>query len=178
MPGSWQPLKNKPNVNIDATLLLTDGTVMCHQYLTSNWFRLAPDDRSDYANGTWTPLSPMPNNAPASQNGPANAPLYFASAVLRDGTVFCAGGEDNGVYNGVDLLAAEIYDPSDDTWTPIATPPKWTNIGDGASCVLPDGRLLLGCANTNFDANATAIWDPESGSWSAGGATCCPLLGF
>ncbi len=113
MPGSWQPLKNKPNVNIDATLLLTDGAVLCHEYLTSNWFRLAPDDRSDYANGTWTPVSPMPNNAPVSQNGPANAPLYFASAVLRDGTVFCAGGEDNGVYNGVDLLAAEIYDPTD-----------------------------------------------------------------
>jgi Kelch motif len=169
MPGSWQPLKNKPNVNIDATLLLADGTVMCHEYLTSNWFRLVPDDRSDYANGTWIPLSTMPNNAPAIQNGPANAPLYFASAVLRDGTVFCAGGEDNGAYNGVDLLAAEIYDPTTDTWTPIATPPKWTNIGDGASCVLPDGRVLLGCANTNFDANATAIWDPESGSWSAGG---------
>lgn len=61
IPGSWQPLKNKPNVNIDATLLLTDGTVMGHEYLTSNWFRLVPDDRSDYANGTWIPLSPMPN---------------------------------------------------------------------------------------------------------------------
>lgn len=169
MPGSWQSLNNKPNVNIDAMLLLTDGSIMCHQYLTSNWFRLVPDEHSDYANGTWIPIRPMPNNAPVGQNGPANAPLYFASAVLRDGRVFCAGGEDNGAYNGADLLAAELYDPITDLWTPIAPPPTWTHIGDGPSCVLPDGRLLLGCANTNTDANATAIWDPLSGTWSAGG---------
>lgn len=168
MPGSWHSLKSKPNVNIDATLLLTDGSVMCHQYETSNWFRLVPDEHSDYANGTWIPLSTMPNNAPVGQNGPANAPLYFASAVLRDGTVFCAGGEYNGGASE-DMLAAETYNAMTDTWTPIATPSLWTNIGDGASCVLPDGRVLLGCANTNFDAKATAIWDPESGSWSAGG---------
>jgi hypothetical protein len=123
MPGTWQSLNNKSNVNIDAMLLLTDGSVMCHQYLTAKWFRLLPDNDSDYANGTWIPISPMPNNAPVGQNGPANAPLYFASAVLRDGTVFCAGGEDNGAYNGVDLVAAEIYDPTTDVWTPIAPPP-------------------------------------------------------
>ena len=86
----------------------------------------------------------MPNNAPLLQSGPANAPLYFASAVLRDGTVFCAGGEDNGAFNGVELLTAELYDPVTDVWTPIATPAGWTNIGDAASCVLPDGRVLLG----------------------------------
>jgi hypothetical protein len=38
-------------------LLLTDGSVMCHQYLTANWFRLPPGERSDYANGTWIPIS-------------------------------------------------------------------------------------------------------------------------
>jgi hypothetical protein len=169
MPGTWQPLNNPQPANIDAMLLLTDGSVMCHEYLTPNWYKLVPDKDSDYANGTWIPISSMPNNAPAGQNGPVNAPLYFASAVLRDGTVFCAGGEDNGVYNGVDLLAAEIYAPTTNVWTPVATPPTWTNIGDGPSCVLPDGRLLLGCANTNPDANATAIWDPASATWSAGG---------
>jgi hypothetical protein len=57
MSGSWESLNNKPNVNIDAMLLLTDGNVMCHQYLTANWFRLLPDEHSDYANGTWIPIS-------------------------------------------------------------------------------------------------------------------------
>jgi Kelch motif len=169
MPGSWQPLNNPATFNLDAMLLLTDGSVMCHEYVTPNWHKLTPDKDSDYANGTWHTLSPMPNNAPAFQNGPADAPLYFASAVLRDGTVFCAGGEDNGAYNGDDLLTAELYDPVADVWTPIATPPGWTHIGDGSSCVLPDGRVLLGNANTNAFPNATAIWDPESGTWSDGG---------
>jgi hypothetical protein len=55
----------------------------------------------------------MPNNAPAMQNGPADAPLYFASAVLRDGNVFCAGGEYNAGAQ-LDILTAEIYDPVTD----------------------------------------------------------------
>ena len=170
MPSSWQPLKNQPTFNVDAMLLLTDGSIMCHEYLTPNWYKLVPDKNSDYANGTWHTLRPMPNNAPlGQQGGPSNAPLYFASAVLRDGTVFCAGGEYNGAAGQVDLLAAELYDPVTDVWTPIATPAGWTNIGDASSCVLPDGRLLLGNANTNALPTATAIWDPESRSWFVGG---------
>jgi hypothetical protein len=168
MPGTWQPLNNPQPANIDAMLLLTDGSIMCKEYETPNWHKLIPDKESEYANATWLTLSPMPNNAPVGQNGPANAPLYFASAVLRDGTVFCAGGEYNGAPQ-VDLLAAELYDPVTDIWTPIATPSGWTNIGDAPSCVLPDGRLLLGNADTNAFPSATAIWDPQSGSWSAGG---------
>jgi hypothetical protein len=170
MPGSWQPLNNQPTFNVDAMLLLTDGSVMCHEYRTPNWHKLVPDKDSDYANGTWHTLSPMPNSVPAGQNGPSNAPLYFASAVLRDGTVFCAGGELNGPINAdVEVLAAELYDPVTDVWTPIATPAGWTHIGDASSCVLPDGRLLLGNDNTNALPTATAIWDPESDSWSVGG---------
>jgi hypothetical protein len=169
MSGSWQSLDNPPSVNIDAMLLLTDGGVMCHQYLTPNWYKFVPDSHSDYVKGTWHALAPMPNNAPPGQNPPHDAPLYFASAMLRDGRVFCAGGEDNGAYNGADLLAAEIYDPLADAWTPIATPPGWTHIGDAASCVLPDGRVLLGNADTNANPKATAIFDPVSGTWSAGG---------
>ena len=148
MPGSWKPLKNKPAFDIDAMLLLTDGGIMCHEYRTSKWHKLTPDKKSDYASGSWQTLSSMPNNAPASQNGPTNAPLYFASAVLRDGKVICAGGEYNGSAQP-DMLAAEIYDPVIDAWTPIATPVGWTNIGDASSCVLPDGRVLLGNANIN-----------------------------
>jgi len=170
MPGSWHPLNNQPSFNVDAMLLLTDGSVMCHEYRTPNWHKLVPDKDSDYANGTWHTLSSMPNNVPAGQNGPANAPLYFASAVLRDGTVFCAGGELNGPINAdVEVLAAELYDPVADVWTPIATPTGWTQIGDASSCVLPDGRVLLGNDNGNSFPSATAIWDPESRTWSAGG---------
>lgn len=170
MPGSWQPLNNQPTFNVDAMLLLTDGGIMCHEDPTPNWHKLVPDKNSNYANGTWHKLSPMPNNAPVFQNGPVNAPLYFASAVLRDGTIFCAGGELNvNTLADVELLAAELYDPVADVWTPIATPVGWTQIGDASSCVFPDGRVLLGNDNGNSLPQATAIWDPESRTWSAGG---------
>jgi hypothetical protein len=168
MPGSWKPLKNQPTFNVDAMLLLTDGSIMCHEYRTPNWHRLVPDKNSNYVNGSWHAIAPMPKNVPLAQNGPANAPLYFASAVLRDGSVFCAGGEYNNGSGENYFLASEIYDPVTDVWTPIATPAGWTNIGDASSCVLPDGRVLLG-NDDNTPDNLTAIWDPEAGSWSAGG---------
>jgi hypothetical protein len=169
MTGTWKPLGHQPPVAIDTMLLLTDGSVMCHDYgtggaYTPDWYRLVPDAFMDYANGSWHKLTPMPANAPAAQNGPVDAPLYFASAVLRDGRVFVAGGEYNGSPN-VDLLAASIFDPVADSWTSIPTPPGWTNIGDAPSCVLPDGRVLLG----NINTVQTAILDPVTRSWSAGG---------
>ena len=62
-------------------------------------WKLTRDINGNYVNGTWSALADGPN-----------APLYFASAVLRDGRVFVTGGAYN---NGVtaELLAAEIYNP-------------------------------------------------------------------
>jgi hypothetical protein len=69
MPGSWEPLNNRATFDVDPMLLLTDGSVMCHEYRTPNWHKLVPDKDSDYVNGTWHTLSTMPNNVPG-QNGP------------------------------------------------------------------------------------------------------------
>ncbi|HEY4920980.1 MAG TPA: kelch repeat-containing protein, partial [Xanthobacteraceae bacterium] len=125
-------------------LLLTDGTVMCQNSDSNQWWKLKPDIAGSYVNGTWSALA----------NGP-NSPLYFASAVLRDGRVFVAGGEYNAGVS-TDLLAAEIYNPVTNTWTAIATPPGWTHIGDAPSCVFPDGRIMIG----SIMANQCAIYDP------------------
>ncbi len=164
--ASWSPLATPPTFPVDTMLLLTDGNIMCHEYATANWHKLVPNSQGDYVNGSWHSLASMPANAPTNQNGPANAPLYFASAVLMDGRVFVAGGEYNVNYsNGVDLLAVEIYDPVTDSWKSLANPPGWTNIGDAPTCVLPDGRLLLG----NINAIGTAIYDPVANTWSVGG---------
>jgi len=171
MAGTWNPLGNQPPVAIDTMLLLTDGSVMCHEYedsgtITPNWWRLTPDAFMNYANGTWHLLTPMPANAPVGMNGPVNAPLYFASAVLRDGRVFVAGGEYNvSGAASVDLLACSIYDPVTDSWANLPTPPGWTNIGDAPTCVLPDGRVLIG----NINTVETAILDPVTRTWSTGG---------
>lgn len=151
MPGTWNPMTNQPTFGVGTMLLLTDGTVMCQNSGTSHWWKLTPDINGNYVTGSWSALADGPN-----------APLYFASAVLRDGRVFVAGGEYN---NGVsaDLLAAEIYDPATNKWTTLATPPGWANIGDASCCVFPDGRVFLGY----IDGPQCAIYDPVTNAWSA-----------
>src|SRR5580700_1753490 len=142
MAGTWKKLKYKPPFSVDTTLLLTNGDLMCHEYESPNWHKLVPDAHGSYINGTWHPMTPLPANAPLSQNGPLDAPLYYASAVLIDGRVLVAGGEYNVNFSSsTDLLAVEIYDPVADSWTSVATPSGWNNIGDAPSCVLPDGRV-------------------------------------
>ena len=96
MPGTWGPLAHQPTFGAGTMLLLTDGTVMCQNSDSNQWWKLKPDIAGSYVNGTWSALA----------NGP-NSPLYFASAVLRDGRVFVAGGEYNAGVS-TDLLAAEI----------------------------------------------------------------------
>ena len=131
MAGSWQPLVNQPTFNASTMLLLTDGTVMCQDAGTANWWKLTPDSSGSYLQGAWSRLA----------SGPV-APLYYASAVLRDGRVFRAGGEySNG--SPADLLAAEIYDPLTNVWTPLPVPTGWTKIGDAPCSALPDGRVLV-----------------------------------
>lgn len=160
MSGNWQDLTNAAGFSASTMLLLTDGSVLCHDEpntggvsATNHWYRLVPDTLGSYRNGTW--------HAVADSH---TAPLYFACSVLRDGRVFIAGGEYDDSHGQVEQLAAEIYDPVANTWTTIPTPAGWTNIGDAPSVVLTDGRVLLG----NINNNQTAIYDPVSNTWSAG----------
>jgi hypothetical protein len=151
MAGTWSALTHQPTFGAGTMLLLTDGSVMCQNSGTNHWWKLTPDINGNYVNGTWSALADGPNS-----------PLYFASAVLRDGRVFVAGGEYN---NGaqVELLAAEIYNPVTNAWTALGTPAGWTAIGDASSCVFPDGRVMLGYL---FDQRC-AIYDPAANAWTA-----------
>jgi hypothetical protein len=81
MATSWKPLVNQPKFNASTMLLLTDGSVMCQEAGALGWWRLRPDATGSYINGTWSALAPMHLTR-----------LYYASAVLKDGRVFVAGG--------------------------------------------------------------------------------------
>ena len=52
----------------------------------SNSYTLAPDDTGSYVNGTWTQVASAPSGY---------APLFFGSAVLKDGKVVIQGGESD-----------------------------------------------------------------------------------
>ena len=160
MPGKWTKFKQPVGFNASTMLLLTDATVLVHDAGaaangTPNWHKLTPDTKGNYAKGAWSALKPGPNS-----------PQFFASAVLRDGRVFVAGGEYNGSNVQVDLLAAEIYNPVTNAWTVLSTPAGWTAFGDAICCVLPDGRVIVGSVG-NPDSRTT-IYDPVSNSWAAG----------
>ena len=154
----WVPLVNQPNINLALSnpLLLTDGTVIMHEYCGAHWWRLTPDAFGNYVNGTWKRLSAMPAGY---------APLYFGSAVLPDGRVMVAGGEYNNCQAAWTNKAA-IYDPKTNQWTTVPPPPGWHHIGDAQSVVLPDGTYMQAdCCGTE-----SALLDASTLTWTITGA--------
>ena len=137
----WTPLKNPPPFKTPGTMLLqSDGTVLVHDEpdtnkiaATNKWYRLTPDSKGSYLNGTWSQIPSMPSNY---------APLYFASAILPDGRMIVEGGEYNKAPPVWTNLGA-IYNPVTNKWASVAPPPGWTNIGDAASEVLANGTFML-----------------------------------
>ncbi len=105
--GTWVAITRAAPASVDTVLLLSDGTVMAANAGRSAWYRLTPDSRGSYINGTWSTLAAMHDTR-----------LYYSSAVLRDGRVFVAGGE-----YGSGKSTAEVYNPLNNTWT--YTPPSF-----------------------------------------------------
>ena len=150
MAGKWDALKNQPTFNTSTMFLLSDGRVMVQEEATAHWHALTPDDTGSYINGTWSDLADM-----------AFWRRYYASGMLKDGRIIIVGGEQDGD-TIQDTNKGEIYDPDADSWTSIPTPPGWSQVGDASSCILPDGRLIIGAL---LDGKCT-IYNPASNSWT------------
>lgn len=157
---TWIPLTNQPNPNLALSnpLLLTDGTVLLHEYCAAAWYKLIPDASGSYLNGTIKRIASLPAGY---------GPLYFGSAVLPDGRVMIAGGEYNGTSpincQGAEINLAAIYDPKANKWTSVAPPAGWQTIGDAQGIVLPDGTYMQAncCTKQAALLNAqTLTWTP------------------
>jgi hypothetical protein len=159
--ATWQNLKNKPTFLTDTSLLLTDGTVMVHQYSSANWWRLTPDSTGSYINGTWSQLASMPSDY---------GPLYFASAVLADGNVIVEGGEYN-FGSGVETPLGAYYNSSTNTWTSVTAPSGWHDVGDASGVVLADGTFMLGnCGSCDGSIEKEqALLDETTLTWTITG---------
>jgi len=154
-------------------LLASDGTVLVHDEpetgATGDWYRLTPDSKGNYVDGTWSKIASMPAGY---------APLYFASAILPDGRMIVEGGEYNGTDpNGVWTNRGAIYNPVTNSWRTVAPPPGWANIGDAQSDVLANGTFMLAQACQNCTAangslsTADALFNATGLSWTVlGGA--------
>jgi uncharacterized repeat protein (TIGR01451 family) len=154
--AQWTALANPfPSGFASTCLLLTDGTVMCHEYGTNRWHRLKPDINGSYQNGSWDvpnfTVAPMPpgNDPSFGCTNCTYAPTFFASAVLGDGRVVVIGGEYIAgfcppPFCGVWTDIGFMYDPVANSWSAqIAEPFGGGNIGDAQSVILPNGRMLM-----------------------------------
>ncbi len=157
LAAGWQELAASPPFAEGAgtELLLTDGTILVEDVCTTNWFRLTPDENGNYQTGTWSQAISLPSGY---------APLYFASAVLRDGKVIINGGEYNFCVSTESNLGA-IYDPVANTWKSVPPPSGWTQIGDGQSVVLTNGTYMLG----NCCSSVQALLDEKKLTWTQSG---------
>jgi len=131
--GTWSAMKNlPPHSNYGVCLLMTNGTVICHNHTDGGygrgWDRLTPDIHGSYINGTWDTIAPMHQDR-----------LFFSSQILPNGQVYVAGGE-----YGAGTSAGEIYDPVANTWAMCGAIPKKWKIYDGNSEILYDGTILEG----------------------------------
>ena len=139
--------------------LLTDGTILMNEnnsgYGTRRWWKLTPDSTGSFINGTWTRMADS-----------LNARKYFASAVLADGRLIVCGGEysdASGDNTQDETNLCEIYDPVANSWSSLTPPAGWTQIGDGACSLLPDGQFFLG----NLNDGRTVLLNPATSAWTA-----------
>ena len=98
---SWTPLAHQPTFAASTALQLLNGNIMVHDAGGQNWWKLTPDANGSYVNGTWSQLASL-------QVG--YSPLYYSSAVLKDGRVIIMGGEYN-FFNPVWTTLGSIYNP-------------------------------------------------------------------
>jgi hypothetical protein len=163
--GTWTQVAHPAPGQVSLMLLLSDGTVMAANSVTSsNWYRLTPDIHGSYVNGTWSTLAAMRDTR-----------LYYSSEILTDGRVFVAGGED-----GTGTARAEVYDPLSNIWRPAPVPLSLLNpnnsspeVGakqgfyDSESKILPDGSVLVPPVGA-MNVGGTLIYYPASNTWSNG----------
>jgi hypothetical protein len=146
-------LVHQPPDGAGVTMLMTDGTVLAQGYGDSDWWKLTPDNKGSYVNGTWTRVADLPSGY---------SPDAMAESVLADGRVIISGGEYNfGEFAFTNQSA--IYDPLANTWTMVNPPKGWCCIGDSPATVLPDGRFAVGY---KFGKKMAAL-DPKTLTWTA-----------
>jgi galactose oxidase-like protein/Kelch motif protein len=140
---------------VGTATLLPDGTVLVAGGYTidssGNATVLASAELFDPGSGTWTATGNM--NGGRAEN---------TATLLPDGMVLVVGG-NSGSGGSAILASAELYDPSNGTWTVTGNMAGERN-GHTAT-LLPDGTVLVAGGLSSNDPLASAeLYDPGGGS--------------
>jgi hypothetical protein len=161
--GTWTA-GTQPSAHPDLAnpILMSDGTVIAQATNSANWYKLTPDKNGDYASGTWAKIANLPSGY---------TPRFFSSSVLPDGRVIIEGGEYNGGSTGVWTNLGAIYNPVANTWTSVAPPKGWTQIGDAQATLLANGTYYQADCCDGFGTGPflSALLDEKTLTWTASG---------
>ncbi|HEY7050310.1 MAG TPA: carboxypeptidase regulatory-like domain-containing protein [Jatrophihabitantaceae bacterium] len=192
--GQWTQLTPIPTPRERPAGAIIDGKFYVVGGWDDEGFPIRTLDIYDIASNTWTTGAPIPTAWAASASAVADGKLYLvggcdanhcgtqdvwvydpasnAWSQAKDypeqsswsqcgdiaGRIYCAGTSSE------DDAHAFAYDPRNDDWTPVASPPQqvW-----GAGYVAADGELLISGGVVNGEiSNEGFAYDPESDTWS------------
>jgi len=104
---------------------------------------------------------------------------HLSGAVLN-GVIYAIGGQLGHDLNPMDLDLVDAYDPSTNTWHPVANLPEPRSHAE-ASTYVHDGRIFVAGGRNNRPGGAPALdtvvaYDPVTDSWSSSFPLPLPLI--
>jgi Kelch motif/Galactose oxidase, central domain len=166
--GTWTPTGSM-NVGRGEfnNVVLHDGNVLAMGGIATDGTAIDSAEIYNPITGTWTLTGSMSTGRNDLQ-----------VALLHDGKVLVAGG-GTGSEELPRLKSAEIFDPHTGQWTSTSDMTTPRSEADHATVLLRDGFVLVpgGLTAPHTNVSSTDLYDPRTGTWTAGGSMSEPRSG-
>lgn len=151
LAGTWilTGALNTPRFGHTATLLPNGKVLVTGGYDTNE---LSSVETYDPSTGIWTTNNPMN----FSREG-------HTATLLPNGKVLVAGGYNTISGHANYLSSAELYDPSNGTWT-VTGPMNFAREYHTAT-LLPNGQVLVAGGDTGAALASSELYNPATGTW-------------
>ena len=146
--------------------LLPNGKVLFSGGLSTSNLPLKSTELHEYAIGGWALTRNLANNTTTQMLGER---AHHTATLLPNGKVLVAGGAIVAATAQMALATAELFDPSNGTWT--TTGALSSARYNHTATLLPNGRVLIvGGQTAQVVFDNAEIYDPVTGIWTKGPA--------